>query len=435
MNGKIRLWVYRIGSNFWFVPSAMSAGGIVLALLLGEFDRSFPESKELPAWMFRGGRSSALALLGAMITSMVTVTGVVYSITVVVLSLASSQLGPRLINRFMGDRGNQFVLGTFIGTFSFCLVVLGDIGGAEGHVPRSSITAAVAISLFSLGVLIFFIHHLVSSIQSSTIVSHVGKDLERAVDVIFPETLGREPPAPNAEAEPPFEQASIVHASAGGYVQAIDESTILKVACSNDAVLRLDGRPGDFVIPGRPLVHVWPAGRLNPAIADRIRRAYTLGPNRTPAQDLEFTIDQLVDASLRGLSPSINDTLTVLMCVDWLGHGLCRLASRGVPSAHRFDDRGRLRVIVRPVTFAEMADLAFDKIRFSARTNAAVIVRILQRIADIASFAGRPEDRDALARHARYLEQAVGEDLMDAHGREEVRDAFDRTMGALGKPI
>jgi uncharacterized membrane protein len=174
----------------------------------------------------------------------------------------------------------------------------------------------------------------------------------------------------------------------------------MSLATEHDLVLRIDAEPGRFVNPGRTLMSIHPAGRVDGAIEASLRQAFLLGSARTPTQDVGFFVEQLVELAVRALSPGINDPGTACMCLDRLGQALCQLANRVMPSPYRYDARGSLRVVACPTTFAAMADTAFDDIRRYGRSSVSVTTHLLDVIGDIAACVERDADRVVLARHA-----------------------------------
>jgi uncharacterized membrane protein len=351
-------------------------------------------------WVWVGGPEGARSLLSTVAGSMITVAGVVFSITIVALSLASSQFGPRLLRNFMQNTGNQVVLGTFIATFVYCLLVLRTVrgDGAEEFVPSIAITGGVALALVSLGVLIYFIHHASVSIQVSHVITVVSHDLLGAIDQLFPESLGRGASEPGRPADPSHlagagRRPHAISAAQSGYVQAVDGDGLMQLACAHDLVLHIQHRPGHFVVQGAELMTVWSKGAVDEPLAEEAREAFILGTERTLTQDVEFGVDQLVEVAVRALSPGVNDPFTAMTCIDRLGEVLGRLAERLMPSHDRYDEHGALRVLAYPITFADIADAAFNQIRQYGRSSTAVAVRLLETLAVIAAHTLRTEDR------------------------------------------
>jgi uncharacterized membrane protein len=354
-------------SSYWFLPSLLTTlatcaamASVRLDLVLGEAPLgSF-------TWIRTAGPEGARAVLATVAGSMITIGGVVFSITIVALSLASSQFGPRLLTNFMRDRGNQLVLGTFIATFIYCLVVLRSVSAVEERtfVPHLSVTFAVGLAIVSVGVLIYFMHHASTSIQAAHVISLVGRDLDEAIRRFFP-ARDDEPAAerPGTDGPPDGfrESAEPIPATGGGYVQTIDLDGLTELASERGVVVRLLRRQGQFVTAGSPLALVTPADRDGDEIARKVNRAFLYGDERSTSADPEFAIEQLVEVAVRALSPGVNDPFTAIRCIDRLGSSLALIARRRLPTFHRFDDEGSPRVFERRLTYSGVCDAAFNR--------------------------------------------------------------------------
>ena len=432
----------RVRSSFWFLPVAMASGAMVLAFATVALESPVTD------WLtrnwgltFTSGAEGASSLLAAIAGSMITIAGVVFSMTLVALSLASSQLGPRLLRNFMRDTTTQVVLGTFVATFLYCLLVLRTIRRAEEtvFVPHLSVTLGVMLAVVSVGVLIYFIHHVSVSIQANEIVAQVGKELIEEIDRLFPESIGRG--APRIPKEPPdagfletFDREARPIGSAGdGYLQFVDGDALMALAVQEDIVIQLERRPGDYVVATRPLVLIWPGSRITDQLVDRVNSAFALGNQRSSGQDIVFAVNQLVEIAIRALSPGVNDPFTAVTCVDHLGSALCRLAERDMPSPYRHDAQDQLRVITPVFTFPEVTDAAFNQIRQYGRSSAAVTIRLLETIAEIAESLHRPEDRTALLRHARMIARGSAGGLPEDEDRQEVHERFESVNQLLSE--
>jgi len=437
----LKYWDY-VRSSFWFVPSLMATGAIALALAMVALDQHVTGS-----WLqefgliYAGGADGASAVLQTIAGSMITIAGVVFSLTLVALSLASQQFGPRLVYNFMRDRSNQLVLGTFIATFLYCLLVLRTIRYAEDDtfVPHLSVTLGVLFALASLWVLIYFIHHVSVSIQADQIVARVGADLNRGVEKIFPAQMGREPAEPSHDAAVRLpknfdREARSVPAGGDGYLQLIDVEGLMNLATECDAVLRLEHRPGHYIVCGGTLARVWPSERVDEEFIKRLNSVFVMGHQRTPTQDLEYAILQLVEIAVRALSPGVNDPFTAISCIDRLGSGLCRVARSELPSASRDDEQGRLRVVVPPITFEGVIGAAFNQIRQHARSSAAVSIRLLETIKSIAEATTRPDDRAVLQRHADMIARGARESIAEPEDRRVLEERYSAVTVAQQRP-
>lgn len=431
-----KLW-NSLHSSYWFVPSLLALGAIFFALILIQVDRQIQaEQFEQLSWLYTGGPDGARLLLSTVAGSTISVAGTVFSITMVALSLASSQLGPRLLRNFMQDTGNQVVLGTFTATFIYCLLILRSIRGedhAEIFVPEIAVTVGIILALVSIGVLIYFIHHVADSIQADQVVARVGQDLRHAVDRLFPEQIGQESEQANPSQDVPgdFDQhAQPVQATRGGYLQAIDDEALLKLAQAHHVLLRIHYHPGNFVIVGSSLVSVYP-GNIKKQLAQAINKAFVCGSQRTQQQDIEFYVNQLVEIALRALSPGINDPFTAIRCIDQLSEALCYVAQRQFPSAYRYDEQRRLRMIARSITFCELVDIAFNQIRQNARSSVAVRMRLLEALAQIAARTHHPANQAQLLVHAQMIHRSNQAEIFEERDRAQLEERYLSTMKAL----
>ena len=418
-----KLWD-RLHSSYWFLPTVMAVIAIALAFTMLNLDRAgYYGPLEKWGWIYTGGSNGAREVLSSVASSVISVAATAFSITIVALQLAASNYSPRLLRNFMQDTGNQVVLGTFIATFVYCLLVLrtvrGDGDDYDSFVPQLSVTVGLLLALASIGVLIYFIHHASTIIQVSHIIMEASNDLHRAIDRLFPEKLGqslqKSKPHENAIPANFDSDAYPVKANSSGYVQAIDNEKLMQIAGDHHLLLQIKSRPGRFVVQGSDIVMVFPGDKVNRKLSDHINAAFLFGRQRTEQQDVEFPVNQLVDIALRAISPGINDPTTAIECIDSLSAGLSDLAQRQIPSAYRYDNDNNLRVIAEPFSFAGLTDAAFNQIRQYGKSDVGVVIRLLEAIATIACYTQNQKDRAALRHHAEMIQrdshQAVSQEL------------------------
>lgn len=429
----------RLRTSFWFLPSLLTLAAFLLALGVLTIDEKLKrDGLALPTGIYKGGPEGARAVLSVVAASMISVTGVTFSITIVALTLASSQFGPRLLRNFMRDTGNQVVLGVFLATFIYCLMVLRRVSGVEDDVfvPHLAVTVGVGLALGSLGVLIYFIHHVAQSIQAENVIAAVGTDLDEAIEEFYPKSVGKtfREDSVSSESRLPEnfdDEAVAVRARRTGYIQAVEGDELMRIAIDYDLILRVDYKPGDYIIAGSALVQAWPSGHIDEKLTDRINRVFLVGSHRTGEQDAEFAAHQLVEVALRALSPGINDTFTAINCIDRLGASLAKLAERVLPSGFRYDEKNRLRVVTEVDSFKGILNAAFDQIRQNGRDNAAVTIRLLEIIREIALHVHRPAHRAALMRQAEMIERASRSGLPEEEDRNDVQRRFAEAIKAL----
>jgi uncharacterized membrane protein len=391
----MRLWLTHkweyLRDSFWFLPTLMVAAAVGLSFGMIRLDKSTDVQTWITSlgWTFSRGPEGSRAVLSTVAASMMTIASVTFSITIVALQLASTQFGPRLLRNFMRDRGNQVAIGTFIATFTYCLLVLRTVNGtdSEPFVPHASVTVGLLLALASLGVLIYFIHHAAESIQAESVIGEVSLELERAIDRLYPERLGENPckrPNNSESAESTMAPASTISSPASDYLQSIDVERLLQLAQRHDIVLTLVQRPGRFCFKGGVLLEARPRERVDDALRETLQDCFYFGSRRTLVQDIEYAIDQLVEVAVRALSPGVNDPFTAVNCVDRLGAALCTLAEREFPSRFRVDDQGTLRVVTNASTAPGLIDACFDQIRQASEGNVSLTIRLLETIGEIA---------------------------------------------------
>lgn len=409
-----RYYFERIRTSYWFVPGMMTLFAAAMAFAGVTLDHRLADDLNLELnWVYTGSADGARQLLATVAGSMITVAGVVFSITVVGLSLASSQFGPRLLRTFMRDRANQAVLGTFISTYVYCLLVLRAVrGGDEGDqfVPQLSITIGVALAIISVAVLIYFIHHTAVSLQAPVVIANVYGDLHSTIRHLFPDQHVEVDAESGTSSSDAFDEACSreIAADRSGYIESVDEDHLLKAASEHDLQVRVRLRPGHFVARRETLALVSPwSEKSGEDLETAIREAIVIGPWQTPLQDVEFVINQLVEVAVRALSPGINDPFTAVTCVDYLGAAICELASRHMPKGTRSDDDGTPRLFLNAITFSDLLETAFRQIRHAARTSPSVLIRMLENLARVVPFVHSSIDRTAALRQATLIHESA----------------------------
>jgi uncharacterized membrane protein len=371
-------------------------------------------------------------VLTAIAAAVITVVGLVFSIVIVALTLTSTQFGPRMLRNFIRDRGTQVTLGTFVATFVYAVLTLGSVGhGQRGDfVPHLSITVALGLVLASLGVLIFFIHHMATSIQLPEVIAGIARDLSAAIDVAVARDGRRGSDGPErglslAEVLTRLnEDGSTVPAPTSGYLQFVLYDSLVDIASEADAVIQLLNRPGHFINAGLPLARVWPRDAAD-SVARRLARSHATGSHRTLTQDLTFAIDQLVEIAIRALSPAVNDTFTALTCIDWLGDALCKLSARWQPSAARRDANGAIRVLTADLPYDRFVERAFDKIRQAGRGMPAVMIRQLDALTKVIEHTTTDEQREILMAQADMIRRSSETSVPEESDRRDVCRHYD----------
>ena len=429
-------------TNLWVVPTAVSGFTVLLFIATLTVDRAASAgSLPLPSWVDTGSPDAARQILTAIAAAVITVVGVVYSITIVALTLASTQFGPRMLRNFVRSFGIQFTLGVFVATFLYSILALITISQQGGHVfvPHLTITVDFVLVLADLGVLIYFIHHVATSIQLNQVIADIAADLIRSIDVEAA-IDARDRRRPISQIGPSAvdvsawleEHGARVVAVKSGFLQVIDRDSVISEASRAGAVVRLLYGPRHFIVEGRALALVWPP-EAAPAIQRALERAHFIGPYRTRSQDMVLAIDQLVEIAIRALSPAVNDTFTALACIDWLSAGLARISTVSPPDRVHRDGTGHIRLIEAELPYERLLDRAFDKVRQAGRGMPAVTMRQMEALARIMEFANE-QQRPVLKRQADMLLRSSEEAIPEPDDRRGVRERYDAVVATMLHP-
>ncbi len=435
MTTLLNIW-QSLRSSLWFVPGVLVLVAVALAIGLIEAD-TWIDQRVLDTWprLFGAGAGGSRGMLVAVASSMITIAGVVFSITLVALSLASSQYTSRVLRNFMKDRTTQTVLGVFVGIFVYCLVVLRTIreGPDLEFVPSLAVLGGVLLAFVGIGCFIYFIHHVATSIQASHILARIAAETVGRIDHLFPDDVGREDEyrsGPDPSCADPRRHWHAAPAPRTGYIQRVEAESLLAIARNQKTVVRMEHHVGDFIIKGMPLASILTTEDSQPpsreAISD-VSAAYAINAQRTIDQDAAYGIRQIVDVALKAISPGINDTTTAVMSLDYLTAILVKLCGRGIESPCRFDE-GELRVITRGATFASMVELAFEQIRQNAGGNVAVLARLVEALHTLEGQTRRPNRRRVLLHQAQATEEVIGRSIPDSMSREPVEARVKRLL-------
>jgi uncharacterized membrane protein len=482
MMNRLRAVWRNLNASLWFVPSWMVAASIGLAFGLVELDVWLGHAWIGEGWLLVGsGADGARGMLATIAGSMMTVAALTFSLTLATLAQVSSQYTSRVLRNFMRNRANQLVLGFFVSVFVYCLVVLRTVrSGDEGSfVPAVAVTMGLGLSLLAIGVLVFFIHHIASSIQAANIVSEVARETDDAITRLYPEELSDSPDADGDgdgdgdgdeldraedQGEAGGELLLLRPASSvtwlsipskeTGYVQDIDGDALLAVARRLGTNIRLERAIGGFVARGADLVSVAQtpdesekegenqseneneAHALDESTLEDIHDAFSVGHQRTIEQDVGFGLRQIVDIALKALSPGVNDVTTAVICIDHLGALLASLSTRCLADPLRRERRGdqeardreaddagrpRVRVLAARPTFDSFVQTALNQIRVAGDKNVAVYLRLLSALETAAARIDTPARARVVRDHVRRIEEAASRTLATDEEKSQVR--------------
>lgn len=397
-------------ATFWFIPVILILTSILLAIGLVYIDGRISFSKDgLARFFFVNSPDSARSILSTISGAMMGVAGTVFSITLVALTLASSQFGPRLIKNFMYVRLNQVVLGAYISTYLYCLLVLNAVkeGNDYTFIPSISILVAIIAAIMNIILLIIFIHQIAISLQADKVIADISDFISEQVETLFPEKLGEvkgsEENMDISAAISSYQRRISLKSPTSGYLQYIDSDALMEIIIRNDSLLELYQRPGAHLVKGLEIGLLYSNSNLEKEALQKIFQKFVIGKTKTAQQDLEFSIHQMVEIASRALSPGINDPYTAIACIDNLTATMSYLAQAKFPSKYRYDEEGNLRIIADALEFEGVLDAAFNQIRQFSGGSPAVIIRLMEALTTIGRFTTDGNQKKSVIRHAEMV--------------------------------
>ncbi|HEV2766505.1 MAG TPA: DUF2254 domain-containing protein [Acidimicrobiales bacterium] len=393
-----RAWS-RLVSGYWFIPGGIVVVASAVALALLELDAELVDQGRSIG--FTGGPESARALLSSIASSMLTLTALVFSVTIVVLQLASGQFSPRVLRTFLRDRRSQTTLGVFLATFLYALIVLravrGDGGSVDRFVPGISVGVSFALVVVSVAFFMQYIHNITTSIRVIEIIDRISKETAAAIERMHPADFQSADVGLPSLAAP----SATVGAATRGVVTSVNVDRLCRIAEGADVCLAVVPRVGEFVATGMPLVEVHGDG--DGVDDDAVRRAISLAKERQLDEDPAFGFRQLVDIAERTLSPGVNDPTTAVQCLDHLHDLLRRLAHRPLPRSVTRTSEQRLRVVLPRPAWDDYVALAVDEVRHWGAGSLQIHRRMAALLDDLAAEVA-PERAAAVAGRRRLLE-------------------------------
>ncbi|WP_425404449.1 DUF2254 domain-containing protein [Hwanghaeella sp.] len=409
-------------ANLWLIPALYCATFFLMTAGLYIAEMAYPKVLHGPVTLFQGETADAKSVVATLLSAMITMATLAISITIVVLSLAASQLGPRLIKSVMSDRRTKDFIGMFFGAIVACFVltVILHSRQPEQPVPQTTIAFVFLLVFVNLFVLLGFVHHIARSCIADSVINRVSRELTQSIERLA-EDDGKKGDAEKdagqgdgrgASADLPdgFEDTGVpLVLPKSGYVQQIDHKAVVQLAADADAVVRVDVSPGYFGVDGEAVGWIHGAGGDDAAeeLARAITDAFTIGSTRTPTQDLEYSIRHLVEIATRALSPGINDSFTAIQVIDQLSAALACLFRKTVPDAKHVDKDGTLRLYAATPDPSEIVFNAFDRIRHSGCGKPDVSRHMLAKLRVLAGFAQSPRVKAALNDQVEAIEQDI----------------------------
>lgn len=363
---------------------------LLLPIMLSLDNRVF---QNLSKGIFVGYSAEAARLiLSSICTALMTVIGVLFSITVVVIQQVSAQYSPRVVEIFIKSRNGQFVLGLYVGTFTYGILLLRQIPSLESsegfQIPQSAISLSIILALTCISFLIQYVHYITHAIKSTNIIKSI---IDEGVDYLE-DYEGFKQSHTDSQEHKHLTQVYEMKASTYGYFQSyLPERIDSIIGRKNQAKVRLVTNIGEYLNPGDVIAVCESQNALSEKILEKIKKTFSIGPERTHVQDVRYSIRQLVDIALRALSPGINDPSTALEALNGVGVILNVWIKRFEHSGVFTLELGN-QLIVPQLTLEIILEQAFAQIIPSAKGHYQVLEKILQILHRLKSRTQNSED-------------------------------------------
>ena len=438
----LQAFVERARGSLFLVPMLFVVGAVLVGEMTLRVDEALSDRSQLPL-VSEATVDNARAVLSIIATATVTIAGIAFSVSLLVIQLASSQYSPRVVHNLVRDPFSKRVMGIVLGTFTYCLVVLRSVRGPldEGGdpvVPTVSLTIAMVLGVVAVLAIVAFINHSAHSMDISELLHEVTSATLHATAQTWP---NQSEPAPRGGSttpdRPPDADGWAVGFARNGWIQRIDADALLELVPAGGVVL-VHAAVGRYAVADTPLCTLWPkpAEPARADIEDAVRKAVLVGRTRTMVQDASYGVRQLVDVALRALSPGVNDPTTAQDAIFHLTAVLREMLRRPEPARVRIDGAGRRLLRPELPTHAEVIGLAFDELRPAAAPHPTVCIYLLEAMHLLCQSLPGPASAGAvslLEEQAHLVVEACEAEALIEHDLGRVRDAHERRFGA-GRP-
>ncbi len=396
-----------IKTSLWPIPLLVCIASLVLAQLALNWDRDLSLSaREFAALMVPlPAAKNILALIAA---SVLSIGGVIFSISMVAFSLASGQYGPKILRKFLSDSGSKLSLGLFVGTSLYCLAILSRYEDSDE--PSATVWIALLMTVAALASFFHFIHSIGTDLQADKIIERIGGDIRSALaEFAGPATeCARNEDVLAWRRRVRGRHTAHIGSTARGYVQAVDYEGLLGWCGEHDCAALLRVRAGDFLLPGNSLMTLFgDSGEYQAEQVEKLRNLISTGPLRTPVQDPEYPITQLNQLFARALSPGINDPGTAITCIDWFSMGVAMLIDSDLPGSVILNADQRPVILARGTDFGGIMKAFYAPARQFSAGNISVQIALLESLIRLAELTVRTDRLEELAEQGRLLSESV----------------------------
>ncbi len=421
-------------ASLWFVPIIICVIYFFATLTMYFFEMHILKDLEIPKLLYNGTTEDAKQVISTLMPSMITMATLAISITMVVLSLAASQLGPRIIKVFMGDRQTQIYMGIFLGAVVGCFVLTRILHDEVLTIrtPALTISLVFAMCFMNLFVLLAFVHHVAQSSIANNVIMNISEELKTAIERLGRSDSDHEFRVYETELPKNFGQDTReVHFSKSGYVQYINYQSIVNIASKHNLIIKLNCKAGRFVVEGEGGIGIWPVENASDEICKNILSNIGIGRVRTSTQDIEYSVRHLVEIAIRALSPGINDNFTAMATLDQLSAALSHLFKKELAGHIYLDDEKKCCLIADQNSEASVIMIALTQIRQSADTKPDVTGHLIKKIKTLAPLCTNKNEREALKLQLNFINENIEKYFKNSLEGHELKILYDEALKAF----
>jgi uncharacterized membrane protein len=402
-------------------PLLYAAGAIVLGMAVPRL-----EARYLPGLTSGAGSSAALAVLSAIASGMMPLTGLVFSLAFVMVQFSATAYSPRLVSWLAGSAIMNHSLGIFTATFIYALGALAWVDrGGTGRVPLLTVWVAIVLMMVSVVFFVMLVERL-GMLQIARVLAYAGDHGRAVIERNYVLLEGPETEEANRSEELPTVTQVLMHRGGPAVIQALDIRGLVALAARREAVVAMALGVGDTVVDGMPLLRVH--GGTRPLPERALRRRVKLGAERTFEQDPKYAIRILVDVAIKALSPAINDPTTAVQALDQVEDLLMRLGRRNLAAGRFRDAQGKIRLVFPVPSWEDFLVLAFDEIRFYGASSIQVMRRMRALLQDLMEHVP-PERRAALQNYLERVDKGIGRSFEDVDDRKDALEVDRQGLG------
>jgi uncharacterized membrane protein len=389
MAPKLRSVVRKIWVHAWFIPLLYAAAALLFALTVPRL-----ANVVLPGFVSTISANAAIGIYSAIASGMLALTGIVFSLTFLMVQFSATAYSVRLVHWIARDRVLSHAMGVFTATFLYALAALAWVDrSGTGRVPLVGIGLVAALLIASIAMFISLIQR-VSALQVNRMLIFIGDQGRGIIEHLYPPF--DKPATPNSTeiSQSPRVQ-TVFHHGNPLIVQSLDIPALMRIAIEGSCAIEMAVAVGDAVLESTPILRI--LGGTGPLPEEALREAIELGTERTFEQDPKYAIRLLVDIAIKALSPAINDPTTAVQALDQIEDLLIRLGRRRLEIGAYHDAGDKLRLLILYPSWEDFLRLAFDEIRFYGASSIQVMRRMKSLLSELIDVL--PEERRAALRY------------------------------------